>query len=66
MAAWLTAINAITVGGVAYKLIMLSYFTHDGSGNPIYKVPPEKYDVMSVAIRTRIDSQRRRLGKEIS
>jgi hypothetical protein len=68
MDAWLTALNAITgAAGGSYKLIMLSYFSHDAQHNPIYRPDgPQKYLVDATRIGARIDSQRRRLGKETS
>lgn len=58
-AAYLTAFNAITSGSLIITFVMVSYFTHHSlrsQGTP--------FAITSSAVHTRLDSQRRRLGKE--
>lgn len=64
--AWLTAVNAISMGGAPLRLAMLSYFTHDAQHNPVYKPNPELFEISDCVVHNRIDSMRTRLGKETS
>jgi hypothetical protein len=59
------ALKAISVGGSSWIPTMLSYYTHDSAGNPIYHPEgPHDYPIQDAVVHTRVDSQRRRLGKE--
>lgn len=60
-AAFLTAINAISVGGSTYKLVCLSY-TRD----KVKLTTPVPYSIQSGLVDHRPDSQRRRLGRDIA
>lgn len=62
--AWRTAINSMTTAGNSYTLVMTSYYTHDADHKPIYRPVPVNYPVTGVFVHSRVDSQRRRLGKE--
>lgn len=65
MAAWLAGMNAISTGGSSWTLVMTSYYTHDSNHLPIYHPGgPVNYPVTLINVHTRVDSQRRRLGKE--
>ena len=67
-AAFLTALNAIAVGGATYKMAAVNMYTHDpATGAPMYVLPiPNVYTIQSAAVHDRIDTQRRRLGKEVA
>ena len=58
--AYRTALNALTVSGATYKMAVVSYF-HDNALRDV----PVPYTVQSNVTHARIDTQRRRLGKEI-
>jgi hypothetical protein len=60
-----TDINAIIVGGTTWQLCAVSYYK-SVNGQPLYKTPPEVYIVSDVIVHSRIDSMRRRTGKEVS
>lgn len=62
--AWYTAMNAITAGGSTYSLVCVSYYTHDANHLPIYKPVPDVWPILGTTIHSRLDTQRRRLGKE--
>ena len=62
---FLAALNAITVSGVSYRCVTVSYFTHTGSPPvKVYRTPPQVFPVQEILIHQRVDTQRRRLGKE--
>lgn len=63
--AWLTAVNAMTLGGAPLRLAMLSYYSST-NGIPHYKPNPELFDISDCVVHNRIDSMRTRLGKETS
>jgi hypothetical protein len=63
--AFRTAINALSSGGATWQLCSVSYF-HKVGGLEAYKVPPDVDVITGVKMHTRIDSMRRRLGKELS
>lgn len=62
---FLSAVNAIQVNSQAGHLICLRY-QQTVDGVPVYIDPPMKLDIVDVHVGLRIDSQRRRLGKELS
>lgn len=61
--AFLTAINAMIIGSRTYAMCAVSYYT---STNKVvsYKQPPQVYPITDVVMHSRVDSMRRRLGKE--
>lgn len=63
---YVLAANGFTAGSNTYTAVVASFYTHDGAGNQIFKTPPETYPIIGTAVHTRIDTQRRRLGKEVS
>lgn len=63
--AFRNAINASPAGGATWQLCAVSYF-HKVGGVEAYKTPPEIYIVSDAAVHTRVDTMRRRLGKETS
>jgi hypothetical protein len=60
-AAFLTAMNAITEGGATYKMVCLSYVR-----SKVKLAVPVPYTIQSSLVDHRPDTQRRRLGKDIS
>ncbi len=60
-AAFLVAMNAISVGGSTYKMVCLSY-----RRNKVALVPPVPYTIQSSLVDHRPDTQRRRLGRDIA
>lgn len=65
MIAWRSAINSMTGTNAPFQLQWVSYYTHDANHNPIYHPGgPQPYPVLNFRLHTRIDSQRKRLGKE--
>lgn len=58
-------INAIIIGSRTYALCAVSYYQ---SVNKVvsYKTPPQVYPITDVVMHSRVDSMRRRLGKETS
>lgn len=58
--AYRTALNALTVSGSTYKMAVVSY-QHNNAPRPT----PVPFTVQSNVTHQRIDTQRRRLGKEI-
>lgn len=63
--AFRTALNAITWSGATMQMVSVNFITH----NPTTKVqewvvPPVPYTIQSGAAHGRVDTQRRRLGKE--
>lgn len=63
---YINASNAFTSGSNTYTAVVGSFYTHDANKNQIFKTPPETYPILGTAVHTRIDTQRRRLGKETS
>lgn len=63
--AFMNHINALVVGGTTWQLCAVSYYK---SVNHVqsYKQPPEVYIISDVVCHSRVDSMRRRLGKETS
>lgn len=59
--AFLSAVNALTTGTVTYKLICLSY-----TRNKVALIPPVPYTIQSGMADHRLDTQRRRLGKDVA
>lgn len=65
MEAFRAAMPTVTIASNPLNMVMLSYFTHDSAKNPIYHADgPHEYFINAVTVHQRIDSQRRRLGKE--
>jgi hypothetical protein len=58
-AAFLAALNAISVGGATYKMVSVSY-----TANKLLRVTPQITTINSATTHGRVDTQRRRLGKE--
>ena len=59
-AAFLTNMNAITAGASSWKMVCVRYFSqHQLLPNPLVRL------IGSEAVHGRIDTQRRRLGKEV-
>jgi hypothetical protein len=75
-AAWLVAVgaamstfraslNAMTGANAPFALVQVSYFEHNAAHEPIYHPGgPIVRPITGVLVHSRIDSQRRRLGKE--
>lgn len=62
MASWRTAINALTLTSTgALYLCALSYYA-----DRALRTTPLSNDITDIAVHTRIDTQRRRLGREIT
>jgi hypothetical protein len=61
--AFLAAINAMAIGSRTYQLCAVSYY-HTVGGIQQYKTPPDVYPITDVVMHTRVDTMRRRLGKE--
>lgn len=60
-----TAMNAIAVSGVTYKMVAMQIFHKDPiTLKQVYVVPPVPYTIQGNVIHGRVDTQRRRLGKE--
>lgn len=59
--AFRTALNAITISGATYKMVTLSYY----SGGVLLPTPVP-YTIQGAKVHGRVDTQRRRLGKEIA
>jgi hypothetical protein len=64
-AAFRTAINASTAGGATWAMSAVSYF-HKVGGVEAYKTPPDRWLVTGSQVHTRVDTMRRRLGRELS
>lgn len=70
--AWYTALDGLSISTNNLDLICLSYY--DGSHKtptnphpaPVLRPNPVPFHVVSANVRTRVDTQRRRLGKETS
>src|SRR5262245_42812422 len=57
---FLSQVNAITIGGSAFFMVMVSYFI-----NHALRPVPAVFPIVSTAVDDRIDTQRRRLGKPV-
>lgn len=60
LSSWLTALNAVVISGTPYNLTVVRYQGHAEQA-PF----PKSLPVTSTAFHSRIDTQRRRLGKEL-
>jgi len=60
-AAFLVAVNALSIGGATYKMVCLSY-----TRNKVALIPPVPYSIQSSLVDHRPDSQRRRMGRDIA
>lgn len=58
-----TAINGSSAGGATWNMVAVSYF-HKVGGAEAYKIPPDIYVITDCVVHTRVDTVRRRLGKE--
>jgi hypothetical protein len=71
VAAFRTAIDGLSVGTQPVNLVVLSYFSGshktpaDPHPAPVPRATPLPMRVISARVRGRLDSQRRRLGKEV-
>ncbi len=69
--AFYTTLNGLSLGGVAVNLIVLSYYesapdpSRPGHNMSVLRATPVPFPVSSAKVRTRLDTQRRRLGKEL-
>lgn len=63
--AFRTALNAITAGSSTWTWVAVGYYHKVGGANA-YKVPPDVDTIQDVVLHTRIDSMRRRTGKEVA
>lgn len=61
--AWRTGLEALTNMGNTWQMVNVSYYKTVG-GLPAYKNPPDIDHIVGQKFHTRIDTQRRRLGKE--
>lgn len=62
MEAWRTAVNALTFASMTtIQVVNLSYYT-----GKVLRVSPTFDTITGVAVHTRVDTQRRRLGKELA
>lgn len=59
--AFRTALNALSIGGITFKMVCLSY-----RRNKVALIPPVPYTIQSEIVDHRPDTQRRRLGRDIS
>lgn len=64
--AFRTALNAITYGSSTLRMVSVNFYTHNPTtGKPIYVTPvPPPFTIQSALCHGRVDTQRRRLGKE--
>lgn len=62
--AFRTAMNALTTIGATYTMVTVSYF-NPGNQPGVIRPVPAVYTVQGARVRSRIDTQRRRLGKEL-
>lgn len=63
--AFRTALNAISVSGATYKMAAVNMVTHDATTHALeYVVPPNVFTVQGNAVHGRVDTVRRRLGRE--
>lgn len=63
--AWRTGLEALTSLSNTWQMVNVSYY-HRVGGVPAYKIPPDIDHIVGAKFHTRIDTQRRRLGKETS
>lgn len=69
--AFRVALNGITSGTITFTFVMLSYFSgsHELPGQPppppVLRPIPVPFAINGVVVHPRIDTQRRRLGKEV-
>lgn len=66
--AWVGNVNAIVLGGSPLQHGVVSYFERDPA-NPGHSKPrtsPLFFSTQSVVVHTRVDTMRRRLGKEVA
>lgn len=64
---YLGAINAITTGAITGRLVILRrWYTPIKGQPPVQFSPPLPLDVVAFDVDSRIDTQRRRLGKDVS
>lgn len=63
--AFRTALNALSSGGATWQMCNVSYYKTVG-GAQVYKVPPDVDTITGIKVHTRLDTQRRRLGKEVT
>lgn len=69
-AALFGALTGLSCGGVAVRLIVLSYFEAAPNPTPppanitVLRSSGQPFEVTAARVRTRLDTQRRRLGKE--
>jgi len=65
LTSWMTQVNGITVNGQGGHLTGVRYVHTPVKGQPpVYFDPPLDLPVVNVAVHRRLDTQRRRLGKE--
>lgn len=63
--AYRTALNALTSTGATYRMVYMRFITHDPvTKAKLYVTPPEPYTITDGLVHGRVDTQRRRLGKE--
>jgi len=60
-----STINGLTADGNVWAMVNVSYY-HTVGGLAAYKVPPDIDVITGLKFHTRVDTQRRRLGKETS
>jgi hypothetical protein len=61
--AFINAINALTTGGATWDVVSVGFY-QSAAGVQSYRIPPEVLKITAVKVHTRLDTQRRRLGKE--
>jgi hypothetical protein len=65
VAGWLSDLKSIQINSQPIVPVMVSYYTHDANKQPIYRPEgPQKYAITSMVAHSRVDTQRRRLGRE--
>lgn len=59
-------INAITLSGGVLQFVAVSYYHSDGGDPPktVLRTTPVSYVISTASVHPRVDTQRRRLGKE--
>lgn len=71
-AAFYTQLEGLSLNAVAMNLVVLSYYerapdpANPGEFISVLRTVPQAFPVVSAKVRTRFDTQRRRLGKELS
>jgi len=58
---YLTAMNAISIGGSAHHMVAVRYYSQKA-----VLASPKVLPIMDITVHTRLDSQRRRLGREVA